>query len=119
MLTCTVRRTVSGWQVCLPAGAAEEDLSPQGTARLGKSLSPGQRLPAGTSRQTVAEETERWQSPAAGGCSAEEGQSRDPPALSLNTFHEGEAIAAAKSVGPMLHKHHGADGPCLKASLPD
>lgn len=42
-----------------------------------------------------------------------------PPALSLNRFHDGEAVTAAKTVGPMLHKHHGADGRCLKASLPD
>lgn len=67
----------------------------------------------------AAKETKRLQIPAAGSCFAEEGQSWDPPVLSLNTFHDGEAIAAAKSTGPMLHKHHGADGPCLKASLPN
>lgn len=42
-----------------------------------------------------------------------------PPALSLNLFRDGEAVTAAKIVGLMLHKHHGADGRCLKASLPD
>lgn len=42
-----------------------------------------------------------------------------PPALSLNPLHEGEAITTHKSAGPMLYKQHGADGPCLQASLSD
>lgn len=94
-------------------------MSPQDAARLGRVSPPPQRLSADTSKQTAAEETKRLQIPAAGGHFVEEGQSRDPPALSLNMFHDQEAITAAKSVRPMLHKHHGADGPCLKASLPD
>lgn len=81
---------------------------------------PAQRLSADTSKQTAAEETKHLQTPAAGSCFAEEGRSWDPPALSLNTFHDREAIiAAAKSTGPTLREHHGADGPRLEASLPD
>lgn len=39
--------------------------------------------------------------------------------MSLNTFYDKEDITAAKSIGPVLHKHNEADGLCLKPLLPD
>lgn len=73
---------------------------------------------ADTSKQMVAKEIEHSQT-CPGRSLAEEGQSRDPPAVSLNTFYDKKDITAAKSIGPALHKHHEADGLCLKPLLAD
>lgn len=65
----------------------------------------------------VAEEIEHSQT-CPRRCLAEQGQSWDPPAMSLNTFYDKKDITAAKSIGPVLHKHKEADGLCLKPLLP-
>lgn len=78
---------------------------------------PTRHPSAHTAKQMAAEEMEHSRA-APGGCLAEEGQSRDPPAVSLNTFYDKKDITAAKSIGPVLHKHKEADGLCLKPLLP-
>lgn len=90
-----------------------------GTAQLVKSLLLLLNIPQLTQQSRWRQR--KWSNPrpAPGGCLAEEGQSWDPPAMSLNTFYDKEDITAAKSIGPVLHKHNEADGLCLKPLLPD
>lgn len=110
-----------GWQVtCLAASRhSRAGLVAAGTAQLGKSLIPPPNIPQPTHQSRWRQRKLSHPRPAPGGCLVEEGQSWDPPAMSLNTFYDKKDITAAKSIGPVLHKHHEADGPCLKPLLPD